>query len=454
MLSRPLPSFRARRTAATAAVAACVCVGVGLLFLLFIGGREAEVAQNRVTDAWNRVVPLIRQGPLPPVLHEGDVEAIQVLDAQGRVAASTMELVGKPPIATFQATDQNVRTTRVLCPPRGMEGCLAVTSYKVYQPQGVWLLYVATPEVPWYGATADLLLVVGASLAVTTMMTAWSFRDLTKAMAPVNAIRAELGEITPAALDRRVQVPMTYQEIRLLAETVNDTLDRLENACTRLRRFTADASHELRTPITAMRTHLEEALLYPQDTDWPKMTHAVLAGVDLLQVTAVDLVTLAHLDARTSLRRAPTDLRRLVNAELNRRTHHNKIIGDLAGSAYVECDRLRITRLLCNLLDNAERHAASRITVSVRAEGRSVIMEVADDGAGIPAEHREMVFDRFTRLDSARNRDAGGTGLGLAIAREIAEAHEGTLTVEDSEQGARFVLRLPAHDACPSVRTG
>ena len=111
-------------------------------------------------------------------------------------------------------------------------------------------------------------------------------------------------------------------------------------------------------------------------------------------------------------------------------------------------------RLLCNLLDNAERHAASRIVVSVRVEGVSVIMEIADDGAGIPAEHRDMVFDRFTRLDAARDRGAGGTGLGLAIAREIAEAHEGALTIEGSERGACFVLRLPAYDACPSVRTG
>ncbi|MFF3442646.1 sensor histidine kinase [Streptosporangium sp. NPDC002721] len=454
MLNRALPSFRARRTVATAVLAACVCVGVGLLFLLFAGNREAELAQVHVTDAWNRVVPLIRQGPLPPVLPRGDVEAIQVLDAHGVVAASTPELVGGPPIATFRADDRNVRATRTLCPPHGLRGCMTVTSYKVYQPQGVWLLYVVAPRVPWYGTTADLLFVVGASLAVTATMTARSFRDLTRAMAPVNAIRAELAGITLTDLDRRVPVASDYQEIKLLAETVNDTLDRLETAYTRLRRFTADASHELRTPITSMRTHLEEALLYPRDTDWPKMTRAVLAGVDLLQMTAADLLTLARLDARTSLHRVPTDLCRLVEAELERRTYRKKIVEDLAESACVDCDRLRIARVLCNLLDNAERHAASRITVSVRVEGASVVMAVADDGAGIPAGQREMVFDRFTRLDTARNREAGGTGLGLAIAREIAVAHEGTLTVEDSERGACFVLRLPAYDACSAVRAG
>jgi signal transduction histidine kinase len=331
---------------------------------------------------------------------------------------------------------------------------MTVTAYKVYQPEGVWPLYVAVPVVPWYGRTTDLLLAAGASLLVTTTMIAWSFRDLTKAMAPVNAISAELGEITATDLERRVPVPSKYQEIRFLAETVNNTLNRLESAYIRLRRFTADASHELRTPITAMRAHLEEALLHPQNTDWPKMTHAVLAGVDLLQATTADLLTLAKLDARTPLRRDPTDLRQLVDAELNRRTCRKKLIKDLPESVHIDCDRRQIARLLNNLVDNAERHATSKITVSVRAEAASATMEVLDDGPGIATECRETVFDRFTRLDTARNREAGGTGLGLAIAREIAEAHEGTLTIEDSEQGARFVLRLPARDTRPSARTG
>ena len=109
-------------------------------------------------------------------------------------------------------------------------------------------------------------------------------------------------------------------------------------------------------------------------------------------------------------------------------------------------DRLGITRLLANLLDNAERHAISQITVIVRADGPTATLEVIDDGAGIAVEQREVVFDRFTRLDASRNRDAGGTGLGLAIAWRIAEAHQGTLTIQDSTRGARFVLRLPRCD--------
>ncbi|MCW2915068.1 MAG: Signal transduction histidine kinaselike protein [Actinomycetia bacterium] len=183
--------------------------------------------------------------------------------------------------------------------------------------------------------------------------------------------------------------------------------------------------------------------MYPQDTDWPKMTEAVLAGVDRLQAIVTDLLTLARLDARAPLTRDPTDLGLLVGAELDRRTYRMKIVKDLRQNVFIDCDRLRITRVLVNLLDNAERHATSKITVIVRADGSTATLEVIDDGAGIAPEQREMVFDRFTRLDASRDRDAGGTGLGLAIAREITEAHQGTLTIQDSERGARFVLRLP-----------
>jgi signal transduction histidine kinase len=114
----------------------------------------------------------------------------------------------------------------------------------------------------------------------------------------------------------------------------------------------------------------------------------------------------------------------------------------LQSGVTVTGDRLRLARLLTNLLDNAERHAEKMICVSVRKNDQATL-EVLDDGGGIAPEQREEVFRRFTRLDASRSRDAGGTGLGLAIARDVAETHGGTLTIEDSDTGARFMLRLP-----------
>ncbi|WP_245657825.1 sensor histidine kinase [Herbidospora mongoliensis] len=429
---------------ATAIVTTLVCAAVSLLFLLFAGYKENDSVMAQAVSAWDRVVPLIREGPLPPTLVDNHVKAVQVVDARGHVVAASPQLLGKAPMATFHADRANVRAERVLCPPAGLKECENVLSFKVYQPGGFWVLYLAIPVVAWYGSAQSIFVAVGVSLLVITVITSWTFRDLTKALAPVNAIRSRMAEITASGLDRRVPVSEKYEEIRLLAETVNATLDRLEVAYQQLRRFTQDASHDLRTPITAMRAQLEEALMHPDHTDWPTMSTEVLAGVERLQAIVTDLLTLARLDARAPLDRSPTDLGALVDGELKRRNAGKELVGDLTPNVRVDCDRLRIMRVLGNLLDNAERHAISRIAVTVRRDGPAAVLEVLDDGAGIAPEHREIVFDRFTRLDASRARDAGGTGLGLAIAREIAEAHGGTLTIEDSERGARFVLRVPS----------
>jgi signal transduction histidine kinase len=449
MLNWNRSSLRARTTSAAATAAALVCIGVSVLFLVFVGNQETDLAQAQATAGWDRVLPIIKLGRLPAVLPDataGKVQAIQVLDARGRVVAATRQLLGKPPIATFRPTDGGVRAARTLCPPAGLKGCMTVVSYKVYQPDGVWLLYVAVPWVPWYGNATVLFLAIGVSVLMTAMMAAGTYRAVGKTLAPVNAIRIELAEITATDFHRRVPVPSNQDEFKLLAETANDTLDRLEGAYQQLRHFTSDASHDLRSPITAIRTQVEEALMHPQDTDWQRTATAVLAGIERLQAIVTDLLTLARLDAGAPLTREPIDLSQLVGAELDRRTSRMQIVKDLHHNVVIDCDRLRITRLLANLLDNAERHATSQITVSVRADEPTARLEVVDDGAGIAPEHRKMVFDRFTRLDASRDRDAGGTGLGLAIAREIAEAHQGTLTIENSTRGARFVLRLPRWD--------
>jgi signal transduction histidine kinase len=226
-------------------------------------------------------------------------------------------------------------------------------------------------------------------------------------------------------------------------ETVNATLDRLEAAYTQLRHFTSDASHDLRSPLTAVRAQVEEALMYPDDTDWPQTAAAVLSGVERLQAIVTDLLALARLDAGAPISHDTTDLAQLVGAELDRSTFKNPVVRTLCNGVSAPVDRLRISRLLTNLLDNADRHANSQITVIVRSEESNAVLEVIDDGVGIAPELREVVFKRFARLDASRSRNIGGTGLGLAIARQIADAHQGALTVEDSERGARFVLRLP-----------
>lgn len=296
-----------------------------------------------------------------------------------------------------------------------------------------------------------LVLAIGAAVPIIAIVAGRAYQSATKDMAGLEALRTELAEITATDLHRRVRVPDTSRyAAKYLADTVNATLDMLENCYHKTRRFTADASHELRSPITAIRANVEEALMYPDDADWPRTAKRLLANVERLQAIVVDLLTLARLDSHAPTTREVTGLTRLVGAELDRRSFQVRVVRDLQPNVLIDCDRLHVTRLLTNLLDNAERHATTQITVVVRADASMATLEVIDDGEGIPAEHREIVFDRFTRLDSARNRDSGGTGLGLAISRQIAEAHGGSLSIGDSSRGARFVLRIPAHIPLPA----
>ncbi|QFZ20100.1 sensor histidine kinase [Saccharothrix syringae] len=270
---------------------------------------------------------------------------------------------------------------------------------------------------------------------------------------PVEAIRREMADITEHDLARRVPVPRGRAEITTLAETVNATLDRLQHAVEENQRFVADASHELRSPIAALRAELEIATTHPGLTDWPEVVDAALADTERLQHLATDLLLLARLDH--ALTATPVDSHTAIDGSVDlgaltrehtdhRRSRHT-LTTDLPDvPAPVRGSRALLDRLLGNLLDNAERHATTTITIRLSTADGQAILEVLDDGPGIPPEDRERIFDRFTRLDDARTRDTGGTGLGLPIARRIVTNHAGTLQAVDPDVGgARFVVTLP-----------
>ncbi|MGI8329770.1 sensor histidine kinase [Actinomadura scrupuli] len=446
MLSFFRSSLRARITLVAGIFAALFCIVVSVLVVIDVRDQDARYGQEQLTAATDRTHNHIRARSFPqPLASDGD-EAIQILNPLGQVVTATRQLAGKPPMATFQPGDDGLRAKQRLCPPTGLEGCMTVMAYKVPQPDGLWMVYVAIPVVPWYANSTLAIFLTVMTLMIIAMMSIAVLRAVDRALAPVEAIRVEMDEIKATGLDRRVPEPDDQEEIKALATSVNSTLDRLEAAYAQLRRFTSDASHEVRSPVTAIRAQVEDALMYPEDTNWPEAGRAVLAATERMEALLTDLLLLARLDAGGALSRDPTDLSQVVETELDRRTGTVRVVRDLGAGVFAQCDRARITRLLANLIDNAEQHATAQITVTVRGDEHTAVIAVADDGAGIPADARETVFGRFTRLDTARDRDAGGTGLGLAIARQIAELHGGTLTVEDSERGALFVLRLPRCD--------
>ncbi|MFI9204304.1 DUF2867 domain-containing protein [Streptomyces sp. NPDC053048] len=299
---------------------------------------------------------------------------------------------------------------------------------------------------------ATVRALIGTVAAITVLVAGATWWVAGRALRPVEAIRSRFADLTAHHLDQRVPVPGTDDEVARLARTMNATLDRLEAGVDQQRRFVADASHELRSPLAALRAELEIALAHPDRADWPDVVAGALGDTRRLQDLTTDLLLLARLDASGSPGlpggRA-LDLTALVREETGRRRMPGhltlRVEAITAGPVPLHGHHALLTRLLGNLLDNAERHAARAIEVRLAhdAAGRRAVLYVQDDGPGIPPADRHRVFERFTRLDDARTRDTGGTGLGLAIAHRIAGAHHGTLKVVDSPRGARFAVVLP-----------
>ncbi len=294
-------------------------------------------------------------------------------------------------------------------------------------------------------AQAILIGVLVVSVPVVTAILAAGVWILVgRTLDPVEQMRAEVASIGADRLDRRVPVPVGDDEISRLARTMNEMLARVEDAHRRQLDFTADASHELRSPLTRIRSELEVDLAHPDGAD-PTATHeSVLEEVGILQRTIDGLLLLAR--GESSSVGVPVDLDDIVLREVGALRAQAAIGFDVrgVGAAQVIGDELALTRLIRNLLDNAARHADQTVRVEVRTgEAESVaFVVVADDGPGVALEDSERIFERFVRLDEARQR--GGAGLGLAIARSVAEGHGGTVVLRPgSPPGATFEVRLP-----------
>ncbi|MFI9372863.1 sensor histidine kinase [Streptomyces parvulus] len=312
------------------------------------------------------------------------------------------------------------------------------------EDRGRLTVYAGAPLSAEHGAVNTALTVMLIGFPVLLAVVGWVTWLVTRrALRPVEGIRREMAAITASEdLARRVPVPGTHDEVARLASTTNETLAALEASVERQRRFVADASHELRSPIASLRTQLEVAAAHPELLD----LDGAVEDTVRLQRLAADLLLLARLDAGERPADARVDLAALAREEAAGRAGVSvREEGGETGAVTVAGSRGQLGRVLANLLDNAQRHARSAVVVSVRRDGGLAVVGVADDGDGVPEADRERIFERFVRLDDARSRDDGGAGLGLAIARDVAVRHGGTLTVHGGPAGgALFELRLPA----------
>ncbi|WP_260478668.1 HAMP domain-containing sensor histidine kinase [Kibdelosporangium aridum] len=273
---------------------------------------------------------------------------------------------------------------------------------------------------------------------------------LSRVLRPVEAIRREVDEITEHDLARRVSVPRTRDEIARLATTMNRTLERLHTAVETNRRFAADASHELRSPLAALRAELEIAQAHPEKSQWRQVIDDALSDTRRLEELTDDLLLLTSLDNAITPDEH-VDLTTVVAEETARILPAHVTLTAQTPNAPVQVHgrRALLVRLLGNLLDNAERYANHQITVRLTTNTTTAVLEVSNDGPEIPSADRERIFDRFTRLDDARTRGTGGTGLGLSIAHRIATAHHGTIHATNSEGCTTFITRIPLATARP-----
>jgi len=478
-------SLRVRTTVAAAAVTAVAVALAGWLLLRSI--EDTQLAHVRdVTEAQiARVQDRLEAGAEPTEAVDAEVSAatgglslVEVLDEDGRTVAAgpTFEIEGQRGAIALAGDAGDVFTTR-LPPPEGgvvVQGqggrpperstqLLAPTvvsaqpleriTREVDAPGGHYTIVAAAPvdEVQRsVDAVRRALWVALPALVALVAVAAWWL--VGRALRPVEAIRAQVDEISGTTIHRRVPEPASGDEIGRLARTMNAMLARLEGASTRQHQFVSDASHELRSPVTAIRADLEVALAEGDRADWPRVATAVLAEESRLEALLADLLILAAGDESPPPPDGATvDLAAVAHAEAERpHTVPVSVSVAAADAATVPGSREQLARVVTNLVDNAARHAHTEVAITVAhtatLAGDRVRLTVEDDGPGIPLDDRERVFERFTRLDDARARDGGGgAGLGLAVVRSIAERHRGTAYIETSPLGgARVVVDLPS----------
>ncbi|MFD4131589.1 sensor histidine kinase [Streptomyces goshikiensis] len=470
-----------RRAAVAAALAMAAVLGAGGLWLYtLLRANLLDNTTGRTELAARKVAAQLDTGSLPPggrlPAPEGGVDLVLVKDARGRTVATSGDPKDTPELGRLRPAAGVDSHSAVLPPARPGAERRAVVVVTAPDGREVYAVYAVTvlgdvddaTRAVAIGMLAGAPPLIGFAAALAWWVTGQALR-------PVAAIRTGLAAVTASELDRRVPDPGGADEIAELARTVNDTLDRLERSDARQRQFTADASHELRNPLAAVRSRLEVALESPDR----ESVAAALADTERLQRIAADLLLLARLDedgagagdggrggtgggTRTGggtgggtgtgggaghTRSEPVDLALLAAEDVARRPEPRVAVRLEAGAPVpASGDPARLERALANLVDNALRHARAGVTVRAGADpaGGWALLEVTDDGPGIPEADRDRVFERFVRLDPDRSRAAGGTGLGLAIAREIARAHGGDVrALASSAGGARLVLRVP-----------
>lgn len=392
---------------------------------------------------------LVRAGRLPRTLAVSGVEMVQVLDEQGRVESASQNadpltaLLTPAEVARALTDSVTVPGSRVAT---GSE--LQVWSTRVTAQDQQLTILVAEPIDERVSSDALLrrVLVISFPLLLLVLgLIAW--RVIGAAMRPVEELRSSADRISGSARGERLPVPPSDDEVHALAVTLNSMLDRLDRAREREVGFVADAAHELRSPLASMRMQIDVARRLGDGGSLAEELHA-----DVVRLGALvdDLLALARLDADDEPAVEPESVAvrpRLEDVAREWTSTGVRIEVQPGPNVSVSMGPGELERVLANLVGNAARHARTiRLSASILTD--RVVVTVEDDGPGVPTGDRERVFERFTRLDDARDRDAGGAGLGLPIVRGLVRSRGGDVRLADAPAGGlRVEVLLPISDA-------
>ncbi len=378
---------------------------------------------------------------------------IQVLDEDGRVAVTSENLTD--PLPDFQGNLDDVRQGGpTFQSDAESEPPLRQVFYPLqridpaHEGHVIQVAVSLDPMERTLGWVDLLLVLLGITGVIVAALLSWS--TASRALRPVETIVEQAASIETPTEEARITAYSGTREFADLVRVLNAMLGRLQQAYEAQQRFTADASHELRSPLTAIRGTLEVGLRRSRsEEEYRRLMRDVLEEVDTMQALVNDLLVLARQDAGVlKLQERSIPVEELVDAavEIVRPSSAEKditlVVGAMEGQ--VQGDRGMLRRVLVNLLDNAVRYGpeGSEVVVGGEAEGGWYRIRVEDQGPGVPEADRERIFERFYRADPARTAGEG-SGLGLALSRAIVRAHGGRIRAEEGAKGARFVVELP-----------
>jgi heavy metal sensor kinase len=396
--------------------------------------------------------------------HEGEADEdedqggylLEVLAADGAVLYRSPQLNGQAlgPISrgpAVQGRDEPI-SMRL-----GSGELVRTITRKHHLPDGrLTIVRLAVSEEPYWREFWEMAGILGIGLPIVVVLVFITGYLLAgRALSPVDVMAKRAAQITADHLNERITIPNPEDELGQLGTAFNATLARLESSFEQLRRFTADASHELRTPLTAIRSVGEVALSKRGSESYYRDTiGSMLEETNRLTKLVDSLLTMSRADAgRVPLHFSPVSLLELAKEsssllEVLAEEKNQSIRFEGSNAIHVNADRTILRQALVNLIDNAVKFSPENGIIQVRVSGDAAdaIVEIQDNGPGIPAEHKARIFERFYRVDKARTRQEGGTGLGLSIVEWAVSVHRGTVEVDcEPGTGSIFRIRLPRH---------